>query len=367
MDDKLRTFGKNIDLLINKNNLSREESKEMFRQILMNEQPDLQQGAFLAAITAKGATPQEIAGGWEVIFDLDTVKVSPKVSVPVVENCGTGMDEFKTFNISTAASIIAAADGVPMAKHGARAITSKCGTVDLLESIGIDVECDASIVKKSIENANIGIFNGMSSKIHPCALGRILSQVRFGTILNIAASLANPASPTIGVRGVYDKNMILPTLETMKEIGFKKAMVFHGKSKGGKCGMDEISTSGPTFVAEMMSDGSVTEYVINPNSLNIRCDDEKDILATERSNESIRFLRLMEGNESSSREDIVCLNAAAILYISDHVADIGSGFERAKSIVSSGRAMSKVKEWVSMQNSEPDLGLEKLDALMCFC
>ena len=155
MDDKLRAFGKNIDLLINKNNLSREESREMFRQILMNEQPDLQQGAFLAAITAKGATPQEIAGGWEVIFDLDTVKVSPKISVPVVENCGTGMDSFKTFNISTAASIIAAADGVPMAKHGARAITSKCGTIDLLESIGIDVECDASIVKKSIEDANI--------------------------------------------------------------------------------------------------------------------------------------------------------------------------------------------------------------------
>ena len=237
----------------------------------------------------------------------------------------------------------------------------------MLESIGIDVECDASIVKRSIENANIGIFNGMSSKIHPCALGRILSQIRFGTILNIAASLANPASPTIGVRGVYNESMILPTLETMKEIGFKKAMVFHGKSSDSRCGMDEISTSGPTFIAEMRLDGSITEYTFDPKTLNIKCDDEKDILATERSNESVRFLRLMEGKESSSREDIVCLNAAAILYISDHVADIESGFERAKSIVSSGRAVSKVKEWVSVQNSEPDLGLAKLDALMCLC
>ena len=367
MDDKLRAFGKNIDLLINKNNLSREESREMFRQILMNEQPDLQQGAFLAAITAKGATPQEIAGGWEVIFDLDTVKVSPKISVPVVENCGTGMDSFKTFNISTAASIIAAADGVPMAKHGARAITSKCGTIDLLESIGIDVECDASIVKKSIEDANIGMFNGMSSKVHPCALGRILSQIRFGTILNIAASLANPASPTIGVRGVYNEEMIMPTLETMKEIGFKKAMVFHGKNSNGKCGMDEISTSGLTFVAEMKSDGTITEHTIDPSSLDIRCDNENDILASERSNESIRFLRLLEGKESRDREDIVCLNAAAILYVSDHVKDIESGFERAKSIVASGRAASKIKEWVSIQNSKPDLGLEKLDALLCHC
>ena len=106
MEDKLRFFGQNIDSLIKGNNLSRADAREMFRQILMNEQPDLQQGAFLAAITAKGATPQEIAGGWETIFDLDTVKVSPRLNVPIVENCGTGMDTFKTFNISTAASII---------------------------------------------------------------------------------------------------------------------------------------------------------------------------------------------------------------------------------------------------------------------
>ena len=141
-----------------------------FHPILLNEQPDLQQGAFLAAITAKGPTPEEIAGIWEAIYEVDTVKVRPEVSGPLVENCGTGMDSIKTFNVSTAAALVAASDGVFIARHGARAITSRCGTVDLLESLGIDMECDAAVVKRSIEKAGIGIFNGMSQKVHPQAL-----------------------------------------------------------------------------------------------------------------------------------------------------------------------------------------------------
>lgn len=179
-----KQFGNVIAKLINKENLSREEAKTAFSQILSNRQTDMQQGAFLAALTAKGATPEEIAGGWEAIYHLDTVKVELVTDQPLVDNCGTGMDTFKTFNISTAASIIAAAGGIRMAKHGSRALTSFCGTIDIIEELGVDVECDVDIVKQSIENAGIGIFNGMSSKVHPMALGRILSQISFGTVLN---------------------------------------------------------------------------------------------------------------------------------------------------------------------------------------
>jgi anthranilate phosphoribosyltransferase len=220
MEDNLRYFGGKVDLLIRRVSLSRSEAKELFIQILQNVQPDLQQGAFLAAITAKGATPEEIAGIWEAIYEIDTVKVRPEVNGPLVENCGTGMDAIKTFNISTAASIVAAADGINMAKHGARAITSRCGAVDILETLGVDVDCGAELVKRSIERAGIGIFNGMSGKVHPQALGRILSQIRFGTVLNIAGSLANPALPSCGVRGVYSREMILPTARVMHEIGY---------------------------------------------------------------------------------------------------------------------------------------------------
>jgi anthranilate phosphoribosyltransferase len=162
MEERLKYFGSKVDALIKGHDLTRAEAKDLFREVLLNQQPDLQQGAFLAAMTAKGATPEELAGSWEAIYDIDTVKVCPDVPGPLVDNCGTGMDTIKTFNISTAASVVAAADGIYMAKHGARAITSKCGTVDVVEALGVDVECDVSVVKRSIESAGIGMFNGMS-------------------------------------------------------------------------------------------------------------------------------------------------------------------------------------------------------------
>ena len=129
---------------------------------------------------------------------------------------------FKTFNISTGASIVAAAGGVCLARHGARAITSRCGTVDLCEMLGVDVECSADTVQASIEQSGLGLFNCMSPTTHPQALFRILSQMSFGSILNIAASLANPANPAYGVRGVYAWEMIDPVIQTMREMGFQE-------------------------------------------------------------------------------------------------------------------------------------------------
>ena len=256
-EESLKHFGGKVDELIKGRNLTRGEASDLFRQILNDEQPDLQQGAFLAAITAKGATAEEIAGIWEAIYEVDTLKVRPCVQGPLADNCGTGMDSIKTFNISTAASIVAAADNINMAKHGSRAITSSCGTVDMLEQLGIDVDCDVDLVKRSIEVAGIGIFNGMSGKVHPSALSRILSQIRFGTVLNIAGSLANPALPAYGVRGVYSREMVLPIARAMKEIGYKRAFVVHGRSGDDLRGMDELSTLGRTDVAELDEDGRI--------------------------------------------------------------------------------------------------------------
>ncbi|MEG0377746.1 MAG: anthranilate phosphoribosyltransferase, partial [Eubacterium sp.] len=180
-------YGQVITSLINRESLSKEKSKAMFMEILNDDQTPMQQGAFLAALSAKGPTAAEVAGSFEAIYEVDTRKVTPKTLSPIVENCGTGMDTFKTFNISTVAGIIAAAAGVPMAKHGSRALTSVCGTIDALEAMGVDVDCSVDLVKESIEKTNIGIFNGMSPEVHPTALGRVLSQISFGSVLNISA------------------------------------------------------------------------------------------------------------------------------------------------------------------------------------
>lgn len=365
MEEKLRQFGSGVNDLIGGKSISRAQAKEMFRQVLLNEQPDLQQGAFLAAITAKGASPQEIAGSWEAIFEIDTIKVTPNVTAPLVDNCGTGMDALKTFNISTAASIIAAADGIVMAKHGARGITSKCGTVDMVEALGVDVECDVSVVKRSIEGAGIGIFNGMSPKVHPTALGRILSQIRFGTILNIAGSLANPALPKYAVRGVYSREMLVPTLQTMKEIGYHRAFVFHGMNASGTKSMDEMSTLGPTTVMELSKNGMTSTYQISPDELGIEVAREEDVLTSgDKEREVLRLLRLLDGGEAGARQDIVCLNTAPILLMMGRVTTLNEGVERARSIIESGKAIKKLQDWTRSQNADPSLGEERFNELM---
>jgi len=329
----------------------------MFCQVLLDRQPEAQQGAFLAAITAKGATPEEIAGSWEAIYEVDTTKVSPRVSGYLVENCGTGMDTLQTFNISTAASVVGAAAGINMAKHGARAITSCCGTIDILETLGVDVECDVEVVQKSIENAGIGIFNGMSPKVHPGGLGRILSKIRFGTILNIAGSLANPARPRYAVRGVYSKDLVVPIANSMREIGYLRAMVVHGLSKKGDKGMDEISPSGKTFVAELSEDGGISQYEFTPEDFGVEPIDEEFLVPSDdRTTEAIEFLRVIGGEERGPKEDVVCMNAAPILYIAGKVLNLREGFMVSREIVRSGKALDKLGHWVREQNSDPRSG-----------
>jgi anthranilate phosphoribosyltransferase len=365
MEDKLRYFGSHVDRLIKGFDLTRDEAYDLFSQILQDEQPDLQQGAFLAAITAKGASAQEIAGIWEAIYDIDTVKVHPEISGPLAENCGTGMDGIKTFNISTAASLVAAADGICMAKHGARAITSKCGAVDILETLGVDVECEPEVVKGSIERAGIGIFNGMSHRVHPCALYRILSQIRFGTVLNVAGSLANPAQPSHAVRGVYSEEMVLPVAQAMKEIGYKRVFVVHGKSRCGSRGMDELSTLGCSKVAEIDGDGCIRQYDLWPEDLGIEAASEKELRHQGgRDAEALSLLRLLMGEEQGPRRDIILLNAAPILSITGHAASLKEGFFKAGEIIDSGRAIRKLQEWVAQQNVDAGPRLERLREML---
>ena len=365
MDKEMRDFGAKVDALIKGEHIGRGQVRDMFREVLLNRQPDLQQGAFLAAITSVKPTPEEIAGSWEAIFEIDTVKARPEVDGFLVENCGTGMDRIKTFNVSTLASVVAAAGGAYMAKHGARAITSKCGIVDIAETLGVDVECEASVVKRSVEVAGIGLFNGMSAKVHPQALYRILSQVRFGTILNVAGSLANPASPEVGVRGVYSPDMVLPLALTMREMGYRKGIVAHGLDGSGTRGMDELSTLGRSIIAEFHEDGEISSYGIVPKDVGLGTGEEGEILSSlDREYEAARFVKVLLGEERGSRRDMVALNAAPILYLNGNASSLSEGVAKAMDIMECGKGMQKLREWVRAQNSQdPGLKLEKLERL----
>ncbi len=360
-----REFGSTITSLIRKENLTREEAKQAFVTVLTSQTTDMQQGAFLSALTAKGETRQEVAGAWEAIYDLDTTKVKIDTPLPLVENSGTGMDTFKTFNISTAASVIAAAGGVAMARHGARAITSVCGTVDMAEALGVDVECTADMVAKSIETCGLGLFNGMSPNIHPMALGRILSQIFFGSTLNIAASLANPALPSIGVRGVYSRQMIRPVAEVMQEIGYTSAIVLHGAIDNSDKGMDEASVCGITHCARIDGKAKIQTFTIHPEKLGLGVKDpgqlspEKDIQT-----ESRRFAALMANKEESARKDAALLNAGLIFLAAGGSDTLELGIEKAANLIESGTAFETLENWVKSQNHDPDQGLRTLHSLV---
>ena len=366
MQIKIKNFGKTVDRLINGQSLSRMETREAFIQILQQEQSEIHQGAFLAAITAKGPTPREIAGAWDALYELDTVKAHLKTPHPVLDNCGTGMDAFKTFNISTAAALIGAAGEMALARHGARAITSRCGTVDICEALGVDVECEVDLVQKSIEQNGVGIFNGMSQSVHPRALFRILSRMSFGSILNIAASLANPASPRYGVRGVHTREMVLPVAQTMREIGFHRALVFHGLSGNGMGGMDELSPVDISFVAELTPDGNIREFELTPEKLGLSKNaDLLDIAGGDHpDHEALRLIRLLSGKDKSTLYETICLNAAPLFYISGEVSSVKEGLEKSRDIVDSGRALDRLRKWVAVENRSPTSGTETLESLL---
>jgi anthranilate phosphoribosyltransferase len=363
-ESSLREFGRNIQCLIEKKDLSRQVCFGMFRQILENSQPDLQQGAFLAALAAKGESVEEIAGAWEAILDLDTMKIDIDGDTPLVENSGTGMDALKTFNVSTAAAVVASSGGVRMARHGARALTSKCGTVDLLDQLGINVSSSVEQVGHSIDRAGIGIFNGMSPSVHPNALFRILSQIRFGSTLNIAASLASPCRPTHGLRGVYAEPVIGKVADIMQAIGYRRAMVVHGYDADGKKGMDEISTIGPTVVEEFFPDGRRTAYRLEPEDLGI----ERSIYpavaaACDIHREVVRFLQVIAGIRYPECVDLVCANAGAILYVAGEAPDLCSGVSVARELIDGGLALKKMCRWIVAQGDDQGKGLQRFTAI----
>jgi anthranilate phosphoribosyltransferase len=356
--EKNKAMGQVITRLINKENLSLDESHAAFCQVLGNEVSDMQQGAFLAALTAKGETASEVAGGWRAVYELDTKKVA--IGDGVVDNCGTGMDSFKTFNISTAASLVAAAGGVTIARHGARAITSSCGTVDMVEALGVDVECSVELVAKSIAQAGIGLFNGMSTEVHPMELGRILSQICFGSPLNIAASLAHPALPKIAVRGVYSQALILPVAEVMQAIGYTDALVIYGAIAGSEKGMDEASVCGTTSGVRLQN-RVLKEFSFQPEDCGLPIHRPESLRPDgDRNTAAVKMYQLLAGRGHAARLDAVILNSALVFFVKNMVVTILEGVEKAREILLSGQALGTLERWVEVQNSDPSAGLKKL-------
>lgn len=358
----LRRFGESIQKLIDRRDLDENETYALFEEVLTGRQPDLHQGAFLAALVAKRETASEIIGAWRAIRDFDTTMAETVLPEIRCENSGTGMDTLKTFNVSSAAALVAAACGVAMTRHGARALTSSCGTVDILESVGVDVECDVGTICRSINTAGIGLFNGMSPKIHPIGLGRILSQIRFGSTLNIAASLANPARPTHAVRGVYCREMIPSVADVMTRMGIQKGMIVHGLDQERPGGMDELSVTGPSVVLDFSARKNDGATLLHPGDFGIPLASFSDIAATgEPRRERQRFLRVIAGIGERACMDFTSLNAAAILVITGKAESWQGGLTACREALATGAVLGKLQEWVRCQAAPGHEGAQILE------
>ena len=364
-EDRWRKFGTLVVRLTNGENLTREEARECWRQICEEEQSDLQQGAFIGALKAKTETPEEVAGTFEALYEHDTVKVEVNTPEPLNDNCGTGADTLKTLNISTGAAIIAAAAGLYVVRHAARAISSNCGAIDVIEALGVNVESAPEIPKKSIEKAGIGTWNAFLPSVHPKTLARVLSQIRFGSAINLVGPLLNPTMPTFKVMGVPNRQMIDIEIRTLRELGFKRAFVMHGLDDESGKGMDEISTLGTTWVAELVEDGSIRNYELTPEDFGLpRARFEELASSRDVTQDALALLRVLAGRDTGPRLDIISLNSAPLLYIAGKAQDLKEGLQIAKAAVSDGRTLQKLRDWVTWQNEKPEDGLPTLEKMI---
>jgi anthranilate phosphoribosyltransferase len=364
-EESWRRFGSIIVRLTQGKDISRAEARDCWRQVCEEEQSDLQQGAFIAALKAKPETPEEVAGTFEALYEHDTIKVKVSTPEPLIDNCGTGADTLKTLNISTGAAIIASACGLFVVRHAARAISSHCGAIDVVEALGVNVESAPEIPKQSIEKAGICAWNAFLPSIHPKTLARVLSQIRFGSAINLVGPLLNPTMPHYKVMGVPTKDMIDIEVKTLRELGFKKAFVMHGLEETTGKGMDELSTLGPTHVAELREDGTIESYTITPEDFGLKRPQFEEIASSrDVHKDALSLLRVLMGKDQGPRSDIVCLNAAPLLYIMNKAKDLEEGLRMARDAIENGSALEKMRSWVTWQNIKPEDGLPVLEKMI---
>jgi len=296
----------------------------------------------LVAMQIKGAIPNEIAAAALVMREHSN-KVSVKDSQYLIDTCGTGGDSLQTFNVSTISAIVAAAAGAKVAKHGGRSVSSKCGSADVLEALGVDVNLDYKRLGQLVDTIDIGFM--FAPNYHPAMkyVASVRKELEVRTMFNLLGPLTNPASTSKQVVGVYSKELTTTFAEVLQKLGSKHVLVVHGED-----GMDEISITGKTFVAEL-KDNVVKEYTIEPSMFNLKVASLEDIIVESPAHSKKMILDILNGKLSVAR-DIILLNAGASIYVSGLVDDIEAGIEKANKVIDSGEALLKLKELVKLSN-----------------
>lgn len=327
--------------LSEKKDLTFEEAYGVMCEIMTGEASEVQKAAYLTALSMKGETIDEITGSAQGMREQCTRLLH---DMEVLEIVGTGGDKSNSFNISTTSSIVISAGGVPVAKHGNRAASSKCGAADVLEALGVKIDVAPAISTKALNE--IGICFLFAQKYHTAMrfVGPIRKELGIRTIFNILGPLANPAGATMQVMGVYDEALVEPLAKVLSKLGVSSALVVYGRDR-----LDEISMADDTFVCEV-KDGQFKSYVINPEMFGYkRCAKEELVGGTP--DENAKITRDILSGVKSPRRDAVCMNAGAALYVAGKAESLEDGVKMAEELIDSGAAAKKLEDFIKYTNS----------------
>lgn len=338
---------KYIDKIADGIDLESAEAEHAF-QILMNGGASPAHiAAFLIALRMKGETVDEITAGATVM----RAKAEPfECPEEAVDTCGTGGDAKGTLNISTAVAIVVAACGVPVVKHGNRSITSKSGSSDVLSELQVDVNAPFPVLQQALQKCNLTFL--MAPRFHKAMRHVAPVRVELGmrTIFNLLGPLSNPAQPPFQVVGVYDRAWLRPLAEVLGRLGCKRAWVVHGSD-----GLDELTITGESWVAELREDGSVHEFSITPEQLGLQTATLQDIKGKDPKFNAVRLHELLQGQVGAYR-DIVLLNSAAVLVVAGKAETLAEGVALAGKAIDTRKAQETLASLVSITAHQDTLG-----------
>ena len=331
--------------IVSKEDLTYDEAYTVMNEIMSGETTPTQNAAFLAALSTKSAkaeTTDEIAGCAKAMRDHAT-KV--ETGMDVLEIVGTGGDGAQSFNISTVSALVCAAGGVKVAKHGNRAASSKCGTADCLEALGVNIEQSPEMCVKLLKEVGMCFFFAQKYHTSMKYVGPIRKELGFRTVFNILGPLTNPAVPSMQLLGVYDEYLIEPLARVLMSLGVKRGMVVYGTDK-----LDEISLSAPTRVCEF-KDGWYKVYTIEPEMFGMeKC--TKDDLKGGDPAENAQIVRDLLDGQKGHKRNTVLLNAGAGLYIAGKADSFEDGVKLAGELLDSGKVKETLEKFIKISNEE---------------
>ena len=329
--------------IVNQQDLSYEEAYTVMNEIMDGKTTVTQNAAFLAALSTKSAraeTTDEITGCAAAMREHAE---QVKTDMELFEIVGTGGDNAQSFNISTTAALVAASGGMKVAKHGNRAASSRCGTADCLEALGVNIDQSPGLCRALLKDVGMCFFFAQKYHTSMKYVGAIRKELGFRTVFNILGPLTNPGSPSMQLLGVYDDYLAEPLARVLIQLGVKRGMVVYGMDK-----LDEISLSAPTRICEIR-DGWFKSYTITPEEFGFaRC--KKEDLRGGTPEENARITLAILNGENGPKRDAVLLNAGAALYIGGKARSMKEGIELAAALIDSGKAAETLQKLITLSN-----------------